>query len=255
MQTKDKDQNHLHREDVTNAIREGRPLRSADFYRIIVADEKLQNRKVDVADPVPTGRQILQAAGANPVTDFSVFAVLPTGDFEDIRLDETYDLRGRGPERFVVFRTDRSFKFTLNDKQLEWGKPTISGFVLSRLAKVGPSEAVFIDVRGGTDRMVDPEELIDLDSPGIERFITAPKPPVEFVIKVNSRDETVADQKVTFEQVVQFAFPGQHGPNIVFSMTYRHAASRPSAGELGPGGAVKVKPEGTVFNVTKTDKS
>ena len=44
----------------------------------------------------------------------------------------------------------------------------------------------------------------------------------------------IDDSKMTFEQVVQLAFPGPHEPNVVFSMTYRHAASIPHAGELGP---------------------
>lgn len=242
-------------EDVATAIREGRALRPADFYRIVVADDQLRNRNVDVADPVPTGRQILQAAGVQPGDDFSLFAILSSGDFEDLRLDETYDLRGRGAERFVIFRTDRSFKLTINGHQLEWGKPAISGAVLYALAKAGPEEAVFLEVRGGTDRVIEPGELVDLNAPGIERFITAPKPPVTFEIKVNSRDEIVNNKRVTFEQVVQLAFPGPHGPNIVFSMTYRHASSEPHAGELGPGGSIEVKKKGTIFNVTKTDKS
>ena len=54
---------------------------------------------------------------------------------------------------------------------------------------------------------------------------------------------------------VALAFPGPHGPNIVFSMTYRHAVSKPHAGELAAGGIVEVKKKGTIFNVTKTDKS
>ena len=60
---------------------------------------------------------------------------------------------------------------------------------------------------------------------------------------------------VTFEQVVQLAFPGQHEPNVVFSMTYRLAASAPHAGELGAGGSVEVKKKGTVFKVTRTVQS
>jgi hypothetical protein len=38
-------------------------------------------------------------------------------------------------------------------------------------------------------------------------------------------------------------------------MTYRHAASKPHAGELAEGGAVEVKHHGTIFNVTKTVQS
>lgn len=255
MPTKPNSGERLHIEDVATAIREGRPLRPADLYRIVVADDQLRDRNIEVSDPVPTGRQILQAAGVHDADGHSIFAILPSGDFEDLRLDETYDLRAHGPERFVIFKTDRSFKFTINGRQLEWGKPAISGAALHALANASPHEAVFLEVRGGTDRLIEPHELIDLNAPGIERFITGPKPATTFEIVVNSRPEIVNHKCVTFEQVVALAFPGSHGPNIVFSMTYRHAASQPHAGELGPGGAVEVKKKGTIFNVTKTDKS
>jgi hypothetical protein len=73
-------------------------------------------------------------------------------------------------------------------------------------------------------------------------------------IIVNARKRTVPGRSITFEQVVQLAFPGSHDPNVAFSMTYRHAASEPHAGELGPSGKVEIK-DGTVFNVTKTIRS
>jgi hypothetical protein len=52
-------------ENVASAIREGRSLRTAAFCRIVVLDDQLQARHVDLADPVPTARQILQAAGTS----------------------------------------------------------------------------------------------------------------------------------------------------------------------------------------------
>jgi hypothetical protein len=78
--------------------------------------------------------------------------------------------------------------------------------------------------------------------------------PRETEIIVNARKRTVKGDKVSFEEIVQLAFPGSHDPNVAFSMTFRHAASEPHAGELGPGGHVTVK-EGTIFNVTKTVRS
>lgn len=74
-------------------------------------------------------------------------------------------------------------------------------------------------------------------------------------IVVNARKRTVKGDTVSFEEIVQIAFPGSHDPDVAFSMTYRHAASEPHAGELGPGGHVNVKKEGTIFNVTKTIRS
>lgn len=242
-------------DDVGDALREGRPLRPARVYRVLLAEGDLNFQHRQVTDPVPLGRQLLEAAALDPRQGYSLFAILPSGDFEDVRLNEPFDLRERGAERFIAFETDRDFKLILNDDELRWGKPVISGAVLYGLAKPGDNEAVFLEVQGGEDRLIEHNELLDLTGAGIERFITAPKPPITFEIIVNSRLRTVDERTVTFEQIVQLAFPGQHPPNVVFSMTYRHAASAPHAGELGAGGSVDVKKKGTVFNVTRTVQS
>jgi hypothetical protein len=242
----------LEYDDLGDALREGRALRPARGYRFLLAQGDLNFQSRQVSDPVPLGRQLLEAGALDPRDGYSLFAIQPSGDFEDVRLNEPFELRKRGAERFVAFMTDRYFKLTLNNDELRWGKPVISGAVLYGLAKPGDGEAIFLKVAGGEDRLIEPSELIDLTQPGIERFITAPK---TFEIIVNSRPRTVNARTVTFEQIVQLAFPGQHEPNVVFSMTYRHAASTPHAGELGSGGSVEVKKKGTVFNVTRTVQS
>ena len=80
-------------DDVGEVIREGRSLRQAHAYRIQFALENLNFRSIEVSDPVPLGRQILVAAELNVHEDYSLFAILKTGDFEDVRLDEPFDLR------------------------------------------------------------------------------------------------------------------------------------------------------------------
>lgn len=241
-------------EDVAEAIRANRPLQPAKAYRIQVSVDTLDFQPVTVADPFPLGRQILETAGLDVAKGYSLFAVLSSGDFEDVRLDEMFDVRGQGAEKFIAFLTDRDFKFEVKGQELRWGKPTISGRILHQLAQPGAAEAVFLEVPGGTDKLVEATELIDLNAPGIERFIVAPKPPVAIEIIVNTRPKLVNDARVTFEQIVQLAFPGPHESNVVFSMTYRKAASLPHAGELGAHGSVDVK-KGTVFNVTRTVQS
>lgn len=242
----------LEYDDLGDALREARALRPARGYRFLLAQGDLHFQSRQVTDPVPLGRQLLEAAALDPRAGYSLLAILPSGDFEDVRLDEPFDLRQRGAERFIAFLTDREFKLTLNDHELHWGKPVISGAVLYGLAKPGEGEGVFLEVPGGEDRLIERSELLDLAEPGIERFVTAR---LSFEIVVNSRPRTVPARTVTFEQIVQLAFPGPHEPNVVFSMTYRHAASTPHAGELGAGGSVDVKRKGTVFNVTRTVQS
>lgn len=241
-------------EDVGEALKEGRELREAHAYRIQFANGDLNFRPIDIDDPLPLGRQIVTAGGLNVREGVSLFAILAAGDFEDVRLDETFDLRGKGAERFVAFVTDRDFKLTIEDRQLEWGKPIISGSELAALADISDDQAIFLEVRGGEDRLIELDELVDLNSPGIERFVVAANPHNQIEIIVNARRREVAGNRVTFEQIVQIAFPGTPEPNAVFSMTYRKAASAPHAGELGPNGVVIVK-KGTIFNVTKTIQS
>jgi Multiubiquitin len=237
-----------------NCDDQGEAVHEAHTYRIKFALDNLNFRSIEVADPMPLGRQILAAAGIDARGEHSLFAILPSGDFEDIRLDEPFDLRGRGVEQFVAFHTDRDFKLTLDDRQLAWGKPAIRGSDLYQLANVGNEQAVFLEIRGGTDKLIESEEIIDLTAPGIERFITASRPTHEIEIIVNARPKLVPGPNVTFEQIVEIAFPGSHTPNSVFSVTYRKAASAPEEGELGAGGVIKIK-KGTIFNVTPTDKS
>lgn len=241
--------------DIGAAIRAGRAVREASAYRIKVSKGDLDFHSVVIHDPVPLGRQIAEAAGVDDVREFSVFAILSSGDFEDLRLDESFDLRAKGAERFVLFRTDREYKLTINDDQIRWGKPLISGAELIKLAKLEDGQAVYLEVRGGEDEQVVPDDVFDLDEPGIERFITAESKPIVYEIIVNARPKTVPGKTVTFRQVVALAFPGPHDDNVTFSVTYRKAASKPHAGELSLGGSVDVKRKGTVFNVTPTVQS
>ncbi len=78
----------------------------------------------------------------------------------------------------------------------------------------------------------------------------------EITIIVNGSEETVPDETVTFDEVVELAFPGHPtNPDIVFSVTFEKADSKPHQGTLASGGSVTVKKRGTVFDVTQTNRS
>ena len=73
--------------------------------------------------------------------------------------------------------------------------------------------------------------------------------------KIITLKELTSDGELSFEQVVNLAYdPPPSGPDIVFTMSYRNGAGRPSDGRLTKGHSLKVQ-DGTVFNVTYTDKS
>jgi len=74
-----------------------------------------------------------------------------------------------------------------------------------------------------------------------------------FCIVVNGREKIVVTKDVSFAEVVHLSgLPS--GPNTVFTVTYRHAAGHKHNGTLTEGETVKVQ-DGTIFNVTATNKS
>ena len=76
-----------------------------------------------------------------------------------------------------------------------------------------------------------------------------------FDIIVNGTHHTVPNDEVSFDQVVDIAYPdGGRGPLITYTVDYYNGAGRPPEDKLTQGREAKVK-DGTVFNVTRTDRS
>jgi hypothetical protein len=74
-----------------------------------------------------------------------------------------------------------------------------------------------------------------------------------FVIVVDTVEQTVHDAHVTWEQVVELAYPGQSGnPQYVFKVQYEDAVSHPTSGTLVKGGHVEVERTGTTFSVLRS---
>ena len=155
----------------------GRPIREHGPYRVDIGDESLNYRHALIADPVPTGRQVLEAAGVSPVVEYGVFQVLRSGQIESLRLDETTDLRTRGVEKFLVFHSDRSYRFDIDGTVFEWGTGRISGRVLKILAKVDP--VTFQSTRPGVffggDAAFGPKNIIWAVAQGHEAAISIDK--------------------------------------------------------------------------------
>ncbi|MES1974590.1 MAG: multiubiquitin domain-containing protein [Pseudomonadota bacterium] len=186
-------------DDVHDAIAEGRPLRRGRL-RVSFAKDGVDFHPVVLDDPVPTGRQILKAAGATPVDDHALFVITADGDFEDVRADEEVDLRDRAVHRFIAFSGDPLYRFKLDDSAIVWGNSTILETVLRALAGIDADEAVFLEVRGGTDRLIEPGGTVDLTGKGVERFITAPnKSTYRFL--VNGKQYETEHESLTGAQI------------------------------------------------------
>ena len=143
---------------------------------ILFAQGNLEFQPLAVPDPVPLGRQILEAAGLEPKAGYSLFGILPSGDFEDVRLRRNLrpPREGCGTLRRLPHRPNLQADAGRGPNRM--GRAGDEGRRCSMsLRSSARRRRSYLDVRGGKDRMVDPGESIDLAEPGIERFITAPK--------------------------------------------------------------------------------
>jgi len=240
-------------EDIIEALLAGRMIRRHGPYRIMIGNDALQFEPRTISDPQPTGTQILDAAGITNMVDYVVYRVLQSGLLEELRLDETTDLRDSGVERFIIFRTDRSFRFLLNGRSFDWGALHITGLTLKKLAGVDLAiMAVWLEIPGSAGRPIGDQEFINLAEPGVERFLTRTR---EYRIFVNTRPKEVSTPTLGFWEVVKLAFP-QAVPNTTtyYTITYKRGPKTNPEGSLVAGETVHIK-DGMLFNVTPTDKS
>ena len=155
-------------DDLEECAREGRLPRGKAF-RVRINDEHFIIR-----DAVPTGRQLLDAAGKSPTENYLIYLILPNRELEGLRLDETVDLWKKGIERFLVFEGDRAFFFVLDGRRLEWGAPAITVLELKRLAGFDPAtHGVWLERTDEPDLLIADDASADLAEDGVERFRTA----------------------------------------------------------------------------------
>lgn len=74
-----------------------------------------------------------------------------------------------------------------------------------------------------------------------------------YTIKVNTREMTITQHRLTFEEVVKLAFPNDApDPNRIYTVTYANRDGHDRS--LVAGESVEIK-NGMAFNVTKTNRS
>lgn len=240
-------------EDIIEALLAGRVIRRQGPYRIMIGNDALQFEPRTIFDPQPTGAQIFEAAGITNLVDYVAYRILQSGLLEELRPDEPTDLRDSGVERFIIFRTDRSFRFLLNDRSFDWGAPHITGLTLKKLAGVDlATMAVWLEVPGSSSRLIADQEFVNLAEPGVERFLSRAR---EYHIFVNTRPKEVYAPTLSFWEVVKLAFPqAVPNPKTYYTITYKHGPKTNPEGSLVAGETVHLK-DGMRFNVTATDKS
>lgn len=130
-----------------------------------------------------------------------------------------------------------------------------TGAALYVLGKVPPGHQLYREVQGNEEDepVYDDGEKEHLKED--EHFYSEQVCHKGFEIIVNAQPEHLDTKKVSYEQVVKFAFPTPPpGENIEFLVTYYNGPKQDPKGTLTAGHSVKVKNE-MVFNVQATNRS
>jgi len=240
-------------EDIERVVMAGRAVSHEGPWRIQVGDDALKFRSIVVTDPILTGSQILAAAGIRERVEHLVYQMLASGLLEEINPEETTDIRSNRVARFLVFKSDRSFRLLVDDRTLDWGAGRISGATLRALAgRDEPDLFIWQELRSQADLLVLDEDLVDLTLPGVERFYLRE---VTFNIFVNGSPETVPRPRLSYWDVVKLGFPdASPAEEIVYTIDYTAGPHQNPEGALSAGQSVRIK-EGMKFYVTPSDKS
>jgi hypothetical protein len=165
---------------------------------VAVAQASFDFRELDVPDPVPTGRQLLEAAGFRPADEHLLFQLLERGALEERQLDETASLRQDGVERFIAFKSDRSFRLEVDDRRFEWGTNNVTGLLIKQIVGVDPKcNGVWLERRDEPDLFLEDGDTVTLTGEGLERFRTGPV----FVLCIESKEFPWWKPTITTEEI------------------------------------------------------
>ncbi len=138
----------------------------------------------------------------------------------------------------------------IDEESYHSATPT-TGAALYALASIPPGRELFREVEGDRGDEPVPRNDAPVQLTEDEHFHSVR----EFHIVVNTRRKEVTTPKLSFNDLLRLAFdPIPTGPNIHFTITYRHGPRQNPVGEMEQGQRVRIK-NGMVFVVEYTDRS
>lgn len=130
------------------------------------------------------GRAILGDAGFNPADQYVLILLGPHGA-SSLGLDEDADLGAAGGAHFRAFKSDRIFRFTIEERGGEWGQALINEADLRIIARADRQQVIVLERDNQADLVIDDGADVSLENAGAERF--ALKVRALVMVKVNEK--------------------------------------------------------------------
>lgn len=201
-------------------------------------------------DDIITGRQILTNAGLTPASDF-VLITIGNRTSQSIGLEEKVSLCKNEASVFLSFKSDRTFRLTINEREYVWGAEEISTAEIRQYARIPDEHELILDSDG--DKIIKDSGNVHLTSKGVERILS--RLPEKVCITVNTREKKVDPGTLSFMELIQLAFPKLTvNSTTEATVNYRKGHDDCPEGTLIKSESIQLK-QGMVFHVTATDKS
>ena len=181
---------------------EGDPLSASKDNGVTVGGDgkfliSVDDVHLQLTEPVLAGGRILDDAGFRPVEDYVLIQLLLPGT-RSVGLDESVDLRGKGSEAFRAFKSDRIFRFTVDDVGYEWGVAKITEPELRRIAVVDGDRTLVLE-RDGKAIELAADDIVELAESGTERLRV-----VEFVaVTLDNEVEKIPSGAYKTEELIR----------------------------------------------------
>ena len=143
----------------------------AGHETIKIAGLSLTFHDVAISSETLSGAQISVASGFETEHESTILKILPNGELEEVRPDDVVALCD-STRKFVIVRSDRSYKLMINGVWFDWPWRVISGGQLRKLGQVPAKMEVYLNLPDHVERVIHEHDLVDLNTPGVEAFKT-----------------------------------------------------------------------------------
>jgi hypothetical protein len=138
---------------------------------IEILDENFESMRVEVRDPILTGRQIAELGQRRPPDEYVILARGKEGGLREIAEDETVDVNET--TIFWAIASDRSFRFSIDEIQYDWPIAIVPAETLYRLGQIDAQTHVLIWVRPESqNKELRAGEKLDLAERGVEHLVS-----------------------------------------------------------------------------------
>ncbi len=179
---------------------DGQAARGQPCLQVAIAEASYDFKLIDVGNSKLTGQQLLEVAGFESVQEYLLFQLWDDGSLKERQLNEAIELGGKEINRFILFKSDRSFRVEIDGRRFEWGAATLSGLIAKQLVGADPTcTGIWFNRSDDSEVLIKNADTVDLTGDSVERLRTGPI----FTLVIEGEEFQWSAPTITAEQIAK----------------------------------------------------